>query len=101
MRKEGSAHGRACSRFRRDEFVPAGPPAGLRRALDEEKLRYVEALWERIAAAPDDVRFPDWHRELIRERLAEHRRDPDAARPWAQIRRELLRDLGARRSSSG
>jgi putative addiction module component (TIGR02574 family) len=69
------------------------PPPGFDELLVEDKVRYVEALWDRIAAAPEDVRVPDWHRQLVSERLAEYRSDPNAGRPWREVRDELLREL--------
>lgn len=76
------------------------PPPGFDELPIEEKLRYVEALWDRIAAAPEDVRVPDWHRQLVGERLAEYQTDPTAGRPWQEVRDELLRELAGRRRTS-
>ena len=76
------------------------PPPGFDELLVEDKVRYVEALWDRIAAAPEDVRVPDWHRQLVSERLAEYRSDPNAGRPWREVRDELLRELADSRRTS-
>jgi putative addiction module component (TIGR02574 family) len=67
----------------------------------DEKVKYVEALWDRIAAAPQEVSVPDWHRQLLRDRLADYRKYPDAGRPWREVRDELLRDLAGRKRASG
>jgi len=76
------------------------PPPGFDELSIDEKVRYVEALWDRIAAAPEEVRVPDWHRQLVSERLAEYRSDPSPGRPWREVRDELLRELaGGRRTS--
>jgi len=72
------------------------PPPGFDDLPVDEQLDYVEALWDRIVASPDDVAVPEWHRQILRERLAEYRSDGDAARPWPEIRDELLRDLSGR-----
>ncbi len=76
------------------------PPPGFDELPIEEKVRYVEALWDRIAAAPEDVPVPDWHRQLVSERLAEYRSNPSGGRPWREVRDELLRELAARRRTS-
>ena len=73
------------------------PPPGFDELPIEEKVRYLEALWDRIAAAPEDVRVPDWHRQLVSERLAEYRSNPSAGRPWREVRDELLGELAGRR----
>ena len=76
------------------------PPPGFDELLVEDKVRYIEALWDRIAAAPEDVRVPDWHRQLVSERLAEYRSDPNAGRSWREVRDELLRELAESRRTS-
>lgn len=76
------------------------PPPGFDELPVEEKVLYVEALWDRIAAAPEEVSVPDWHRHLLSERLAEYQSDPKAGRPWREVRDELLRELAGRRRTS-
>ena len=71
------------------------PPPGFDELPTDEKVRYVETLWDRIATAPDQVPVPDWHRQLVRDRLAEHRKDPDAKRSWHEVREELLQGLAS------
>ena len=43
------------------------PPPGFDQLTVEEQIDYVQLLWERIAATPDQVPVPDWHRERARE----------------------------------
>ena len=76
------------------------PPPGFDELPVEEKVQYVEALWDRIAAAPEEVGVPDWHRQLLRDRLAEYRRDPKAGRSWRDVRDKLLRELAGRKRKS-
>ncbi|HEU4406887.1 MAG TPA: addiction module protein [Polyangiaceae bacterium] len=59
----------------------------------QEKLDYVEALWARIAARPEDVPTEDWQREVVAKRLAADRAGEGASRPWAEVRQELLSRL--------
>jgi putative addiction module component (TIGR02574 family) len=77
------------------------PPPGFDDLPIEEKVRYVEALWDRIAAAPQEVPVPDWHRQVLRERLAEYRMQPRAGRPWREVRDELLGELAGRKGPTG
>ncbi|HVT61231.1 MAG TPA: addiction module protein [Thermoanaerobaculia bacterium] len=49
----------------------------------EERLELAVDLWESIE--PGDIAVPDWHLEIVRERLAEHRRDPESARPGEEL----------------
>ncbi|HYO15899.1 MAG TPA: addiction module protein [Thermoanaerobaculia bacterium] len=76
------------------------PPPGFDDLSVEEKLDYLQSLWDRICAHPAEVPVPDWHRKVIQERLAAHRSDPGAVVPWEDARNELLASLN-KRSSGG
>ncbi len=64
------------------------PPPGFDALSVDEKIEYVESLWDQIVERAD-VPIPDWHRELLRERLEAYRADPTAGRPWGEVRAEL------------
>ena len=49
----------------------------------DQRLRLVEDIWESLAASPADVPVPDWHRELLDERLADPGEQP--ARTWDEV----------------
>jgi putative addiction module component (TIGR02574 family) len=61
------------------------PPPGFDDLPAEEKLDYLQALWDRMAANPDQVPVPQWHRDLLEERLADHRDNPDDVVPWEVV----------------
>ena len=64
----------------------------LRQLPISERLQLVEELWDSIAAeAPDDAFpvSPELAAEL-EQRLADHRANPDAARPWEEVRAEIV-----------
>ena len=50
-----------------------------------EQIRYLQALWDRIAENPTEVPVPESHLELAEQRLAGYRRDPDRARPAQDV----------------
>jgi putative addiction module component (TIGR02574 family) len=52
-------------------------------------MDYVQALWDVIAAHPENVPVPGWHREILDARLAEYGRDPDEGASWEEFRAEL------------
>lgn len=75
---------------------PIEPPAGFEELPVAEKIAYVQALWDLIAGDPNDVPVPAWHKEVLKERLAEVRSGSTASRPWAEVRADLrarLRNL--------
>lgn len=73
------------------------PPPGFDELPVEEKLDYVQSLWDRIAARPDTVPVPDWHLAVIDERLNESRAKPGASRSWDELREELRAKLRQRK----
>ena len=52
-------------------------PPGFSELTKEEQIRYLEALWDRIADQPGELPIPESHLALAAERLAAYRRDPD------------------------
>ena len=69
------------------------PPPGFDDLPVEEQIDYVQALWDRIAATPDRVPVPDWHKAILDERLADLEANPDDSVPWEQVRDELRAKL--------
>jgi len=67
------------------------PPPGFDELSVDEKIDYLQSLWGRIAATPDTVPVPDWHREILRERLKDYQANPNAGESWDVVR-ERLRD---------
>jgi putative addiction module component (TIGR02574 family) len=79
---------------------PAFDFEALRRLTVAERLQLVEDLWDSIAQdSPDEALpvTPELAAELDR-RLAEHQRDPAAARSWAEVRAEILDPVRRRRN---
>jgi putative addiction module component (TIGR02574 family) len=67
------------------------PPPGFDELDIDAQIEYVQALWDRIAAKEDLVPVPDWHRAILDERLADLEANPEASRPWEEVRAELLK----------
>ncbi len=54
-------------------------PAGFSNLSKVAQIRYLQALWDRIAERPGEIPVPESHLALAEERLAEYRRDPSRA----------------------
>jgi putative addiction module component (TIGR02574 family) len=67
--------------------IPA--PPGFDDLPKEEKIRYLQALWDQIVDAPGDLPVPESHLAVLEQRLAEHRRDPGRARSAYEILDQL------------
>ena len=61
------------------------PPPGFDDMPIEKQIEYVQSLWDRIAAATDQVPLHEWQRRVLEERTAAHRAAPDQARPWGEV----------------
>ena len=77
----------------------SNPPTGFDELTIEEKLDYVESLWDRIAARPEAVAVPDWHLEEIEKRLKERGSTSAAGRSWDDFSKELRAKLRQRQST--
>jgi len=69
------------------------PPPGFDALSVEEQIDYVQSLWDHIAARPEQVPVPDWHREIIAERLAAYRANPEEAKTWEEFEKDLAAEL--------
>jgi len=67
------------------------PPPGFDDLSAEEKIEYVQSLWDRIAATPEQVAVPQWHQDVLDERLKDADANPDRGESW-EVVRERLRD---------
>lgn len=74
---------------------PLSIPPGFESLPVKQQVEYVRALWKKIGD-PQGVPSPEWHREVVRQRLAAHRANSEAAIPWEQVRAELIDRFGRR-----
>ncbi len=56
-------------------------------------MELLDDVWASLVEQPDRVPVPNWHREILDDRIAAHERDPDAAKPWDEVKSEILNDL--------
>lgn len=68
-------------------------PPGFDEAPKEQRIAFVQALWDRIAQDPERVPVPIEHCRILEERLKEYRANPTAGRPWSEVRDQLLAKL--------
>ncbi len=68
------------------------PPPGFDDLPVGDQINYVQSLWDRIAAQPENVPVPDWHLQVLEARLAEGIKDGEG-RKWQEVRDELRSKL--------
>lgn len=77
------------------KIVPT-PPPGFDDLSVDEQIDFVQSLWDRIAATAEQVPVPEWHRQIIHERLAAYKAHPGAGRSWTDVRTDIERKLRER-----
>jgi len=68
-------------------------PAEFDTASKEERIEFVQDLWDRIARDQSSVPVPESHKKILDRRLDAYRANPHAGRPWNEVREELLSKL--------
>jgi putative addiction module component (TIGR02574 family) len=72
------------------------PPPGFDDLSVDEKIDYLQSLWDRVADTPEAIHVPDWHREIIDERLKDLDTRPDAGDSWESVQERLRKRLADR-----
>jgi len=55
-----------------------------------EKLLLVEALWDSIAADPEEVEVPDHHKSILEQRLETLEEDKKNGSSWKEVRQKYI-----------
>lgn len=64
------------------------PPTGFEQLSKDQQIDYVQQLWDLILAVPEQVPVPEWHLEVVRERVASL--DTAQLSPWSEVKQRLL-----------
>jgi putative addiction module component (TIGR02574 family) len=63
----------------------------INRLTPVEKLRLVEQLWDTLAANPDQLPLPEWHKQALDEAQAAYDTNPGAGSPWPEVKARITR----------
>jgi len=66
------------------------PAIDYRKLSIPERLELVEDIWDSIAQDAEVFPLSDEQKAELDRRLEAHRRDPESAIPWTEVRRELF-----------
>ena len=72
------------------------PPPGFDAPSVDEQIDYVQSLWDHIATKPEQIPVPDWHRQILADRLAAHHADEDQGKNWEEFEKDLTAELRLR-----
>ena len=68
-------------------------PEGFQEMSVEEKITYVQDLWDLIASTSDELDVSPSRKQLLRERLERHRDDPTEGEDWGALKARLKGSL--------
>jgi putative addiction module component (TIGR02574 family) len=71
-------------------------PPEFENATPDERIAFVQMLWDEIARNPGSVPLSDEHKAVLRERLRAYEEDGDSGEPWGVVRDRILADLRSR-----
>jgi len=69
------------------------PPPGFDELTIDEQVEYLQALWDRIMPREGEISVPDWHMEIVQERLARYEANGIEGTPWEEFEKELIEQL--------
>ena len=70
------------------------PPPGFDDLSADEQAEYVNELWDRVSDRQHAMSVPDWHMEIVRERMARYEKEGMEGISWEELEKELLEQLG-------
>ena len=73
------------------------PPPGFDDLSVDEKIDYLQSLLDRIAATPDAIPVPDWHQEILEERLKDLEANPNEGDSWDVVQERLRKKFDSQR----
>lgn len=71
-------------------------PPEFEQASIDERIEFVQDLWNRIAADADNLPIPEEHLRIIEERLRESPTSPEGSRSWDGVKAHF-RDISKAR----
>lgn len=69
------------------------PPPGFDDLSADEQADYASKLWNRVTEREHEISVPDWHMEIVLERMARYERDGMEGISWEELEKELLEQL--------
>jgi putative addiction module component (TIGR02574 family) len=61
----------------------------IKRLSVADRVRLVQDIWDTLQPTADESPLTEEQRRLIDQRLEDHRRDPDSAIPWEQVKARI------------
>jgi putative addiction module component (TIGR02574 family) len=69
------------------------PPPGFDELSTDDQIEYLQDLWDCITSREDEVSIPDWHLEILEERLARYNTNGMEGTTLEDFEKELIEQL--------
>ena len=69
------------------------PPPGFDDLSADEQADYASELWDRVTEREHEISVPEWHMEIVRERMARYERDGMEGISLEDLEKELFEQL--------
>lgn len=56
----------------------------------QERIQFVEDVWNSIAELPNAVEIPQWHKEKLETRLQSYLENPNKDSTWQEVKKRIL-----------
>jgi hypothetical protein len=67
---------------------PLSPPSGFEHLTKAQQIDYVQHLWDLIIITPDQLPVPEWHLEVVNQRVTSQSTASFSA--WDEVKQRLL-----------
>ena len=54
----------------------------------DEKIKLVQTLWDNIAQEQNDIEIPQWHKELLDERMQNIQNGRTKFKSWEEVKKK-------------
>ncbi|WP_044206168.1 addiction module protein [Coleofasciculus chthonoplastes] len=75
---------------------PLAIPPGFEQLSKEQQIDYVQQLWDLIIAVPEQIPVPEWHLEIVRDRVSSQ--DATQKNTWNEVKQRLMSKYNERKS---
>lgn len=56
----------------------------------QQRIQFVEDVWDSIAKSPDMVEIPEWHKQELATRLKSYLKNPNEVSTWQNVKKRIL-----------
>jgi len=56
----------------------------------QQRILLVEDIWDSIAAMPDAVEMPQWHKQKLDKRHGAYQANPKEGLDWEEVKKNIL-----------